>query len=170
MHGSGESKSKDFPCAIWTTSYRANKRRIARRIKNQARLGNLWVTGDSAAGLSKEAVELPAGGVEGLLLVFPAVVDKRAAILVDYVADELFSGYLSQRRIFVHVANDLSTEQPHIVDVILDGSFRQAGPDEVKEEGHEAFDESFPWRKILFLAHPTLRPLRKIAAIAAVWQ
>ena len=41
---------------------------------------------------------------------------------------------------------------------------------EVKEEGHEAFDESSPYRKILLFAHPTLRPFRKIAAIAAVGQ
>jgi FG-GAP-like repeat len=40
-----------------------------------ARLGNLWVTGGSADGLSEEAVELAAGGVKGALLVFPAVVD-----------------------------------------------------------------------------------------------
>jgi hypothetical protein len=41
----------------------------------RARLGNLWVTGGSADGLSEEAVELAAGGVKGALLVFPAVVD-----------------------------------------------------------------------------------------------
>ena len=96
--------------------------------------------------------------------------DERAAVLVDHITDELFGGDLPQTRLFVHVANDLSAEQPHIVDVVLDGSFRQAGLGEVKEEGHEVFDESSAWRKILLLAHPTLRPLRKIAAIAAVGQ
>jgi hypothetical protein len=40
------------------------------------RPGNLWVTGGvSALGLNEEAIELAAGGVEGALLVFPAVVD-----------------------------------------------------------------------------------------------
>ncbi|MCP4895501.1 MAG: hypothetical protein GY906_00885 [bacterium] len=115
-------------------------------------------------------MELPAGGVEGALLVFPAVVDQRAAVLMDHVADELFRRNLSQRRIFVHVTDDLSAEQPHIVDMVLDGSVRQAGLGEAKEEGHEAFDESPPYWKISFLAHPTLRPLLKIAAVAAVWQ
>ena len=115
-------------------------------------------------------MELAAGGVEGALLVFPAVVDQRAAVLVDHIADKLLRGELSQTRLFVHVANDLSAEQPHIVDVVLDGSFRQAGLGEVKEEGHEVYDESSPWREIFSLAHPTLRPLRKIAAIAAVGQ
>src|SRR5258708_15999364 len=54
--------------------------------------------------------------------------------------------------------------------MVLDGPFRQTGLGEVKEEGHEIFHELSADRKILFLAHPTLRPLRKVAAIATVWQ
>ena len=80
-------------------------------------------------------MELPARGVEGTLFVFPAVVDQRSAILVDYIADEFFGGYLSQRRGLVHVADDLSAEKPPMVDVVLDGSFGQTGLGEVKEEG-----------------------------------
>ena len=45
--------------------------------------------------MSEKAVALPAGGVEGALLVFPAVVDERAAVLVDHIADKLFRGDLS---------------------------------------------------------------------------
>ena len=134
------------------------------------RLGNLWVTGGSAPSLIEEAVEFPAGGIEGALLVFPAVVDERAAVLMDHVADKLFGGTLSQTRLFVYVADDLSAEKPYIVDVVLDGSFRQTGLGEVKEEGHKVFHKLAADRKILFLAHPTFRPLRKIAAIAAVGQ
>jgi hypothetical protein len=48
----------------------------------------------ASAGLRK-AVELPARGVEGALLIFPGVMDQRPAVLVDYIADELFDGYLS---------------------------------------------------------------------------
>jgi 3-deoxy-D-arabino-heptulosonate 7-phosphate (DAHP) synthase len=96
--------------------------------------------------------------------------DQRSAVLVDYSADEIFGSYLSQRRVFVHVADDLSAEQPHIVDVVLDGSFRQARLNEMKQEGHEVFHEFSADRKVLLLAHPTLRPLRKITAIAAVRQ
>ena len=121
-------------------------------------------------GLSEETVELAARGVEGALLVFPAVVDERAAVLVDHIADKLFGGNLPQARFFVHVANDLSAEQPHIVDVVLNGSFRQAGAGEVQEEGHEVCDESSARWEVLFPTHPTLRPLLKIAAVAAVWQ
>ena len=66
-------------------------------------------------------MELPAGSVEGSLLVFPAVVDQRSAVVVDHFADELFGGELSQGRIFVQVADDLSAENPKVVDVSLDG-------------------------------------------------
>ena len=45
--------------------------------------------------MSEKAVALPAGGVEGALPVFPAVVDERAAVLVDHIADKLFRGDLS---------------------------------------------------------------------------
>jgi hypothetical protein len=103
-------------------------------------------------GLSEETVELPARGVEGALLIFPDVMDQRPAVLVDYIADELFDGYLSQSRVFVHVADDLSAEQPHIVDMVLDGPFRQARLGKVKEEGHEVFHEFSAGRKFLFLA------------------
>src|ERR1700693_2612438 len=124
----------------------------------------------SGMGLTEETVELATGGVERALLVFRAVVDQRAAVLLDHIADKLFWGALSQTGLFVHVANDLSAEKPHIVDVVLDGSFRQTGRGEVKEEGHEVFHKLSADRKILLLAHPTLRPLRKIAAITTVWQ
>jgi hypothetical protein len=65
-------------------------------------------------------MELVAGGVEGALLVFPAVVDQRSAVLVDHIADKLFRSDLSQWRVFVHVADDLSAENPEVVDVSLD--------------------------------------------------
>jgi len=91
-------------------------------------------------------MEFAAGGIEGALLIFPAVVNERAAVLMDHLEDELFGGSLPQARLFVHVANDLSAEQPHIVDVVLDGSFRQARFGQVKQEGHEVCNESSPWR------------------------
>jgi hypothetical protein len=45
--------------------------------------------------LSEEAVKLAAGGVEGVLFVFPAVVNQRPAVLMDHVADKVFRGALS---------------------------------------------------------------------------
>jgi hypothetical protein len=41
-------------------------------------------------------------------------------VLVDYGSDKLFGGELSEARVFVHVADDLSAEHPHIVNVVLD--------------------------------------------------
>ena len=46
--------------------------------------------------------------------------------------------------------------------------FDRPDPAEVKEEGHEVCDESSPWRKILFLAHPTLRSLRPFPWLAMI--
>ncbi len=60
--------------------------------------------------------------------------DQRAAVFMDHVADKLLCRALSQTRLFVYVADDLSAEKPHIVDVVLDGPFRQAGFCEMKEE------------------------------------
>ena len=115
-------------------------------------------------------MELAAGGVEGALLDFPAVVNARTTVLVDRIANELFDGGLSQGGLFVHIANDLSAQQPHIVDVALNGFSRQARRREVEEKRQKVFDQPPAWWKVFFLAHPTLRPLPKIAAIAAVGQ
>ena len=55
-------------------------------------VGNLRV---SALGLSEETVKLAAGGIERTLLVFPAVVDQRTAVLMDRGSNKLFGGVLS---------------------------------------------------------------------------
>ena len=39
----------------------------------------------SGFALSEEAVEFAAGGVEGALLIFRAVVNERSAVLMDHV-------------------------------------------------------------------------------------
>ena len=79
----------------------------------------------SALGLSEKAVELPASGVEGSLFVFPAIVDQCSAVRVDHHGDQTFRSDLPQRRIFIQVSDDLSSENPEVVDVSLDGLFRQ---------------------------------------------
>src|SRR5450759_2346055 len=50
----------------------------------------------SALGLSEEAVELAAGGVEGALLLLRAAMNKRATVLVDHVTEKPVSRLLSQ--------------------------------------------------------------------------
>src|SRR5207244_577310 len=72
----------------------------------------------STLGSSEESVEFAAGGIEGALLVFPAIVNEPTAVLVDHINDELFGGDIPQSRLLVPVANDLSAEQHHIVDAI----------------------------------------------------
>jgi hypothetical protein len=42
-------------------------------------------------------------------------VDQRAAVLVDHLAEKLFRGDLSQRRVFIQVADDFSAQQPEVV-------------------------------------------------------
>ena len=45
--------------------------------------------------LSEEAVEFAASGVEGSLFLFRAVVNERAAVLMDHVAEKSVSNHLS---------------------------------------------------------------------------
>jgi hypothetical protein len=68
----------------------------------------------SELGLSKETVELTAGGIKRALFIFPSVVDQRAAVLADHLTDKLLYGDLSQGRILIEIADDLSTENPSI--------------------------------------------------------
>jgi len=63
--------------------------------------------------------ELAASGIKGSLLIFAAVVEKRAAPL-DHSEKVLFDRPLSQGRIVVEVANELPSQYLHIVDVLLD--------------------------------------------------
>jgi len=44
--------------------------------------------------LSEQAAELAAGGVEGALLVFPPIMDQRAAVFMDHIAGKLLCGDL----------------------------------------------------------------------------
>jgi hypothetical protein len=70
--------------------------------------------------LSEEAVEFAAGDIEGALGLLRAVVDQRA-VLVDGVAEPLVSRPLSEGRVVVEVANDLSAQHPKIVHVLVNG-------------------------------------------------
>ena len=91
-----------WPQAAQTTGFTDNSRATS-TLNCLARRANLWITWGSAQGLSEEAVELAAGGVEGALLVFPAVVNEGASVLVDHITDELLGGDLSQARLLVHI-------------------------------------------------------------------
>jgi hypothetical protein len=83
-------------------------------------------------GLSEEAVKLPAGVVERTLPIFPS---SQPLWIVDHITDKLFRRNVSQRRVFIQIADNLAAKQSHIVDMVLDGLFRQAGRGEVHQEG-----------------------------------
>ena len=62
-------------------------------------------------------MEFAAGGVEGALVFFRAVVNERSAVVVNRVAEKLLSSLLSQRGVVVEIADDLSAQQPKIAHV-----------------------------------------------------
>jgi hypothetical protein len=51
-------------------------------------------------------VELAAGGIEGSLLIFAAVIEEGPAVL-DHLAENQLHWLLSQRRITVEIADEL---------------------------------------------------------------
>jgi len=71
--------------------------------------------------LSEEVMEFAAGRIEGSLLLFRAVVNQRAAVLVDDLAQKPFCLDLSQGRVFMQVTDDLSAQQPEVVHVPANG-------------------------------------------------
>jgi hypothetical protein len=52
------------------------------------------------------------------------VVQERTAVL-DHLEEDALNRLVSQRRIVVEVADELSTESPYVIDVLLDGPRRQ---------------------------------------------
>jgi len=96
-------------------------------LENPARKGGIRLTSENAAVAftltgTTGSVQIVlrgsrgacAGRVEGALLVFRAVVDQRAAFLVDHIAEKPFGSDLSQGRIFVQVADDLAAQHPKV--------------------------------------------------------
>jgi hypothetical protein len=71
--------------------------------------------------LSEEAVEFTAGGVEGALRLLRAVVNQRAPVFVDGVPEQSVSRPLSESRVVVEVADDLSAQYPKIVHMPANG-------------------------------------------------
>jgi hypothetical protein len=85
------------------------------------RSGNLWVTDGLSAEADEEAVEFAAGRIEGVLLLFRAVVDQWAPIGMHRVAKKSLRSDLSQRRRVVQVTDNFSTQYPEIVYVPANG-------------------------------------------------
>ena len=69
----------------------------------------------------EEAVKFAAGRIEGVLLLFRAVVDQRAAVGMNRLAKKSLCSNLSQRGRVVQVADNFSTQYPEIVYVPAHG-------------------------------------------------
>lgn len=91
------------------------------------RPGNLWVTGGSALGVREEAVELAASGIERDLLLLRAVMNERAALLMDLCAQQSGGREFSERRVFVEITDEFATQQPKVVDMLADGLGSKTG-------------------------------------------
>jgi hypothetical protein len=51
--------------------------------------------------LGQESVDFAAGGIEGTLLLLRAIVNERATVLVNRLAEKRLSSLLSERRVIV---------------------------------------------------------------------
>ena len=63
------------------------------------------------------------------------------------------------------MADDLSPENPQVLDVLLNRLLRQAGRGQVKEERHEVFDDFLTGHKITVVPYPALRSRLEIATV-----
>src|ERR1019366_2336375 len=79
----------------------ATSEKIAERMP---RPRNSWVIWGSALGLIEEAVEFAAGGIEGALLLFRAVVDQWSAVGPNDIMNKFLGRDLSLSRGVVEIA------------------------------------------------------------------
>ena len=70
-------------------------------------------------------MEFAAGRIEGVLLLFRAVVDQWAAVGMDRLAKKSLRSDLSQRGRVVQIADNFSTQYPEIVYVPANGLRRK---------------------------------------------
>ena len=110
-------------------------------------------------------MEFAAGGIEGVLLLFRAVVDEWAAVGMNRLAKKSLRSNLSQRRGVVQVADNFSTQYPEIVYVPTHGLRRKTGCGQMLDEWPEANNQFFTWRQVFFQSHPRARPVIQIAAV-----
>ncbi len=72
-------------------------------------------------------MEFAAGRIEGVLLLFRAVVDQWAAVGMNRLAKKSLRSNLSQSRRVVQVTDNFSTQYPEIVYVPAKGLRRKTG-------------------------------------------
>jgi hypothetical protein len=74
--------------------------------------------------------------MERPLLIFPAVIKERAAVL-DHLEEDALDGFVSQSGITVKLTDELAAQSPRVVDVFLDRMGRQVGCGQMFEEWPE---------------------------------
>jgi hypothetical protein len=67
-------------------------------------------------------------------------------------------------------ADDISTENPKVVDVFRNGAARKLELDQVIDEGTETLQELLTWRGIFGKSHPSLRPFMEVLAATELVQ
>jgi len=82
-----------------------------------------------AERLLEEAEEFAAGGFEGPLLLLRIAVIQQWSSLLQNVEEEIFDGHFSEGRGFVQVADDFSSQQPKVVNVLAHGLGRKVQSD-----------------------------------------
>src|ERR1700733_10978531 len=103
--------------------------------------------------------------MEGVLRFFRAVVDEWAAVDTNHIAEKLLGSDLPQRRIFVQVTDDFSTQQPEVVHVPANGLGGKTRRSEMLDKGPEASHQLFSWRQVFFQPHPGVWPVAQITAV-----
>ncbi len=76
--------------------------------------------------------------------------------------------YLSQRRVFVEVANDLSAQHPQVVDVFANGLPGKTGRRQMLNEWPETRNECFSRREVFLESHPRTGPIDEIAVLGKI--
>jgi len=114
----------------------------------------------------EEAVELPAGGVKGALLLFRgAMVDERSTFVVKHGEEQLLEGTFAQSRILLQVSDELAAEGPEIIPVLVQGLARETEAEQVQQEGFEDLHDTLSRSEVALLEAPTPRPVLQVRAI-----
>ena len=128
------------------------------------RRGNLWVTAVITEPFRGETAVAFCKWNRTISLIFAAVIEQWATVF-DHVEKCLIDGSSSQRGVIVEIADELATQCPHIVHVLLDRLGQQTQGGQMFQERAEQDHELLAGRQIFLQAHPRAWPAVQIAAI-----
>src|SRR5665213_2347832 len=108
----------------------------------------------------QKLIELAAGGVEGVLLLFrDSRPDKRAAFAVDESQQDRRRGLMPQVGLVVTASDDFATEHPQVIAMATQRRGGQVLSQQLQQEGFEAFEDSLAQRDIECFPTPALWPV-----------